>query len=265
MTLIGDYLERSSWLDSLSDYLIQDLFEILHQQSCDLDVVNLMCTCQRLNRLGQPKLTHRYQHLRQLPHTTTGYDMDTWRVRLEWRDSQGNLHREGDLPAVIYTNGTQKWYQHGQLHRKHDRPAIIDESKTRSPSLFWYQYGQPFREEDRPNVILSNGTQQWCKKDNDPNQDDHPYLQLHPPYLHRDQDQPAVIKPDGSKEWYQYGKLHRNDDRPAVISADGTLKWYQYGQLHRDKEQPAVIHADGSVEYLREGYPYRAEDLPDVT
>ncbi len=37
----------------------------------------------------------------------------------------GKLHRDNDLPAVIYTNGTQMWYQHGKLHRDNDLPAVI--------------------------------------------------------------------------------------------------------------------------------------------
>jgi len=45
--------------------------------------------------------------------------------------------------------------------------------------------------------------------------------------LHRD-DGPAIIRADGSEEWYQHDKLHR-DDGPAIIRADGSGEWYQHG------------------------------------
>lgn len=30
---------------------------------------------------------------------------------VEWRNSKGQLHRDGDLPAVEYADGTKEWYQ----------------------------------------------------------------------------------------------------------------------------------------------------------
>jgi hypothetical protein len=44
--------------------------------------------------------------------------------------------------------------------------------------------------------------------------------------LHRD-DGPAVIKPDGTQEWYQHDERHR-DDGPAWIWPDGRQLWYQH-------------------------------------
>jgi len=35
--------------------------------------------------------------------------------------------------------------------------------------------------------------------------------------IHSRNDEPAVIYPSGDKEWYRYGKLHRDGDEPAVI------------------------------------------------
>jgi hypothetical protein len=37
----------------------------------------------------------------------------------------GKLHRDGDLPAVIYATGDQLWYKNGKLHRDGDLPAAI--------------------------------------------------------------------------------------------------------------------------------------------
>jgi len=46
------------------------------------------------------------------------------------------LHRDDDLPAVVYVGGTQEWYKNGQLHRD-NLPAIIYSSGYK----YWYKYG----------------------------------------------------------------------------------------------------------------------------
>ena len=38
-------------------------------------------------------------------------------------NSSGNLHRLGG-PAIIYANGSERWYQNGRLHRE-DGPAVV--------------------------------------------------------------------------------------------------------------------------------------------
>jgi len=42
-----------------------------------------------------------------------------------WRNKDGRLHRENELPAVINKDGTHRWYKNGQCHRENDLPAII--------------------------------------------------------------------------------------------------------------------------------------------
>jgi hypothetical protein len=37
----------------------------------------------------------------------------------------GELHRDGDAPAVIVANGTKYWYQHGLKYRESGPPIII--------------------------------------------------------------------------------------------------------------------------------------------
>jgi hypothetical protein len=46
-------------------------------------------------------------------------------------------------------------------------------------------------------------------------------------------DQPAVIKADGTMEWYKDNKRHRDNDLPAVIKADGTREWWVNGLRNR--------------------------------
>jgi len=42
-----------------------------------------------------------------------------------WRLPNGDYHRENDLPAVEWTDGTKKWWVNGNLHRENNKPAVI--------------------------------------------------------------------------------------------------------------------------------------------
>ena len=39
----------------------------------------------------------------------------------------------------------------------------------------------------------------------------------------------AIIRYDGSQEWFKNGKTHRDKDLPAVIYANGAYSWYTDG------------------------------------
>lgn len=39
------------------------------------------------------------------------------------------------------------------------------------------------------------------------------------------EDGPAVIRVDGTEEWWYHGKLHR-EGAPTVIKTDGTQEWW---------------------------------------
>lgn len=68
----------------------------------------------------------------------------------------GGLHRDGDLPAIEYADGSRKWYQHGALHRDGDKPAVEMADGTRK----WYVDGKAHRE-GGPAVILPGGRELW--------------------------------------------------------------------------------------------------------
>ena len=38
----------------------------------------------------------------------------------KWQDEEGKTHRDGDLPAMVYSSGMCVWYQHGEEHREGD-------------------------------------------------------------------------------------------------------------------------------------------------
>lgn len=56
---------------------------------------------------------------------------------------------------------------------------------------------------------------------------------------HSFNDEPAVIKSDGTEEWWSNGLRHR-DNGPAIIRTNGDKLWWQNGKLHRS-DGPAVV------------------------
>ena len=104
-------------------------------------------------------------------------------MRKEYKNDQGQYHREDGRPAITHPNGTQYWWINGQLHRI-DGPAIIYPDETQA----WCLNGKWHRI-DGPAIIRPDGYQAW-------------YLNGK---RHRI-DGPAVIRPDGTQYWYINGK-----------------------------------------------------------
>ena len=69
-------------------------------------------------------------------------------------NNAGAVHRT-DGPAVIYSDGTETWYQHGKLHRL-DGPAVIHANGVE----MWYYKGERHRT-GGPAVIRPNGVCHW--------------------------------------------------------------------------------------------------------
>lgn len=154
---------------------------------------------------------------------------------------KGQRHREGDRPAYIDADGNKRWYRRGRLCRDGDQPAVINADGGQE----WYKNGLIHRDGDKPAIIHANGDQFWYVRDN----------------LHRDGDQPAVIWQSGHKAWYKNGQYHRDGDKPAYVDSDIQV-WYRNGQIHRDGDQPAVIETDGTLQWYRYGVPYRDGGQP---
>jgi hypothetical protein len=69
--------------------------------------------------------------------------------------------------------------------------------------------------------------------------------------LHRDNDQPAVVKIGFVREWYRHGLLHREYDKPAIINDSRLFNaWYVNGLLHR-YSGPAIIDDHGKMWYIK--------------
>ena len=86
-------------------------------------------------------------------------------------------------------------------------------------------------------VISENGTKVWYEDGK----------------LHR-VDGPAVIYANGGKVWWVDGKRHRVDG-PAIEYANGDKVWWVDGKLHR-VGGPAVEYADGTKKWYVRNIKY---------
>ena len=71
----------------------------------------------------------------------------------------GKQHRDDDLPAVIWSDGSLEWYQYGRRHRDNDQPAFIHKDGRQE----WYQYGLRHRDNNQPAYICEDGEQRWYR------------------------------------------------------------------------------------------------------
>jgi hypothetical protein len=195
----------------------------------------------------------------------------------------GRLHREGDKPAVITSDGKKEYWKNGNLYKKED-----------SNAQRWYdEDGNPHRDNMLPAVIqgddklfyfhgiyygkIEGKKQEWV----DSNREQHSYndlpqinvygdrLWFKHGFLHRGGDKPAIIRADGTQVWYKNHKIHRDGDKPAYIEYDDngqTVRlqiWYRMGKKHRDGDRPA--HIDGVTQiWYKNGKKHRDGDRPAV-
>ena len=75
-----------------------------------------------------------------------------------YRNAAGQLHRE-EGPAIVYNDGTEKWYQNGKLHRE-DGPAVTYKNGTK----IWFKHGKRHRT-DGPAAEYHNGGTIWFLDD----------------------------------------------------------------------------------------------------
>lgn len=79
--------------------------------------------------------------------------------------------------------------------------------------------------------------------------------------LHRT-DGPAVIRADGTKEWWQNDLRHR-EDGPAIVHTSGSMEWWQNGKLHRE-DGPAYETIYGVKEWFLSGVEYTEQEFTAV-
>lgn len=68
--------------------------------------------------------------------------------------------------------------------------------------------------------------------------------------IHRGNDKPAIIHPDGTQEWWQYDNNYRDGDKCIVLGRNGTQYW---SMVDRGDGKPVTIYPDGTYLYFRTG------------
>jgi hypothetical protein len=72
-------------------------------------------------------------------------------------NSANQYHRDYDLPAVTWSDGTREWWLNGVPHRDNDLPAFLYADGTQ----YWYVNGVRHRDNDMPAIVYSDGTEEW--------------------------------------------------------------------------------------------------------
>ena len=65
-----------------------------------------------------------------------------------YKNEFGQVHRDYDLPAVLWARGSKEWYVNGERHRANDLPAMYFINETTQ----WWKNGQLHREGGRPAI-----------------------------------------------------------------------------------------------------------------
>lgn len=67
-------------------------------------------------------------------------------------------HRENDLPAVEYDDGSKEWWSNGKYNRENGLPAIIDVILGYKA---YYKNNKYHRENGLPAIECDNGSKEW--------------------------------------------------------------------------------------------------------
>jgi hypothetical protein len=133
---------------------------------------------------------------------------------------QNGLNGKAGAPVIVKIYTFFRWYRHGEIHRDQGQPACISfveefQSNLTESSDWWTVY---HKDPNRHNAKISIASQEWWENGE----------------LHREGDNPAIIREDGFKLWAMHGKRCRasiND--PAVITTDGWMKVYENDEFVR--------------------------------
>jgi len=74
----------------------------------------------------------------------------------KWKLPNGDFHREGDLPAIEWTDGSREWWINGFKHRENNKPAVILVSWYKA----WFLNGKHHRTNGAA-IEWSDGSKEW--------------------------------------------------------------------------------------------------------
>jgi hypothetical protein len=128
-----------------------------------------------------------------------------YKDEVAWFDEDDNLHREGDLPAIVRNDGTRGWFRHGKAHRDGDKPAVERADGSRA----WWVNDVVHREavdeqgEPLPAIICKSGTK-WVRNG---------------VFSNPGHDWVAKL-PDGTKGYYRDSALHFDNGEIHTLRDD---------------------------------------------
>jgi hypothetical protein len=153
----------------------------------------------------------------------------------------GITHRNHG-PAVIDILGNLKILQkYPQIDLSKSQLILDDITIGELHTLSWYRYGKLHRDGDQPAVIR-------------------PYVNN----IYNSQNTCVSTTKQLTYQWWVNGKLHRDRDQPAIITHQGDQSWWVNGKRHRDRDQPAIITYYGKKEWWWYGKHHRGNDQPAV-
>ena len=76
---------------------------------------------------------------------------------------QKSWYRDTDFPAIERKDGHKEWWQNGNLHRNGNLPAIEKGNNTFNESNQWWKNGLLHRDGNLPAIEFKNGTKEWWK------------------------------------------------------------------------------------------------------
>lgn len=165
------------------------------------------------------------------------------------------LKHNDNGPSVIWEDGTKFWHINGKCHRE-DGPAIISGKEEE----WWYESKhigsslKGYTQKDFDNwlkfkvfFLRNHSMRQGWKTDRFGNKNH--YVN---DVIHNENDEPAIIRNDGSKEWIFQGERHRDNDMPAIEHSLGDRVWFKHGEIHRDTG-PAIEYSYGACEWYFDG------------
>ena len=145
-----------------------------------------------------------------------------------WYD-HGNIHRDGDLPAVIESETKdfyrKEWWKNDKQHRDGGKPAVIVVQDGKVVKMEWWVNGKLHRDEEAGPAIIELEAKGHDK-------------------VRTEKDNQILIEwvpiPVWDMTWMRNGKKHRKNGSAYIrANPDGTIveqKCYQAGRRKKDRE-----------------------------
>lgn len=143
--------------------------------------------------------------------------------------ADGQLHRDGDKPAVVWRHGALEWWSRGKRHRDNGKFALVHPCRIRNSSLAQSEEDM-WRDLETMASVPShmewwwNGQRHRVDNEQDPDGVDFEHL-------------PAVVSIGGNTEWWYLGERHRPGGLAAVQNKrKGVIEHWLNGERQDDND-----------------------------